>query len=604
MLDYMRQNSRSAIIYVLFGVIIAAFVISFGPQSKGCGRSGVAVVATVNGVEVDSTDLRMEYIRRFGTVGSRRLDDGAWVKERTDVTETLVQLALLAQEAQRLGLTVSEAELADYLKDPARNPDYRMLEVEGSFDPVTYRRLVTGYFQTSLERYERIRRWEVLARKLIEYYRSQVPVSEQAVTELYGLRETKVNVEFVAVRPSDQTEVVDPTEEELTAWSASHTAEVAEYYEKHKVDYDRPKQARVRQIFLKSPAADPAPKRETVRKRAAELRQQVLDGGDLEALARQHSEHPGYKMKGGDMGWQSEGNNDKAFDTAVFSLARGAVAEVVETPRGYFVLRVEDLRPASKRTVAEATPEIAKTLWLEEQRSLAARKQAEAILTLVQSGKTLAEAALAVAPAPAPASPVPPPAEGAEAPKPASRYAVQETGLFNQEGKAGAPQPGSPFSFGRPWDQVPRIGRSADVSRAAFALKKDAPVAKEAYELNGTWYVLRLKERADPEATVPADSKARLLSELARAKEQKLLGDWERVLFYPRTRYLFGAPPTFGPWMQRVVDRLAENAAVWRNTQLIAGTVAEQPEAETTDTEPEGAPAGAPTEAKPATEAG
>ena len=29
----MRQNSRSAIIYILFGILIAAFVISFGPGS-------------------------------------------------------------------------------------------------------------------------------------------------------------------------------------------------------------------------------------------------------------------------------------------------------------------------------------------------------------------------------------------------------------------------------------------------------------------------------------------------------------------------------------------------------------------------------------------
>ena len=33
MLDSVRQNSRSAIVYILFGVIIAAFIVSFGPGS-------------------------------------------------------------------------------------------------------------------------------------------------------------------------------------------------------------------------------------------------------------------------------------------------------------------------------------------------------------------------------------------------------------------------------------------------------------------------------------------------------------------------------------------------------------------------------------------
>ena len=37
MLAAMRRNSRNVIIYVLFGVIIAVFVINFGPGSRGCG---------------------------------------------------------------------------------------------------------------------------------------------------------------------------------------------------------------------------------------------------------------------------------------------------------------------------------------------------------------------------------------------------------------------------------------------------------------------------------------------------------------------------------------------------------------------------------------
>ena len=39
MLDSVRQNSRSAIIYILFGIIIAAFIISFSP---GGGTSDIS----------------------------------------------------------------------------------------------------------------------------------------------------------------------------------------------------------------------------------------------------------------------------------------------------------------------------------------------------------------------------------------------------------------------------------------------------------------------------------------------------------------------------------------------------------------------------------
>ena len=35
MLEQMRKSSRSLLIYVLFGIVIAVFIINFGPQSQG-----------------------------------------------------------------------------------------------------------------------------------------------------------------------------------------------------------------------------------------------------------------------------------------------------------------------------------------------------------------------------------------------------------------------------------------------------------------------------------------------------------------------------------------------------------------------------------------
>ncbi len=41
MLDTLRANSRSVLTYVLFGIIIVVFVVSFGPGSRGCTGGGV-----------------------------------------------------------------------------------------------------------------------------------------------------------------------------------------------------------------------------------------------------------------------------------------------------------------------------------------------------------------------------------------------------------------------------------------------------------------------------------------------------------------------------------------------------------------------------------
>ena len=58
MLQAMRRNSRHAIIYVLFGILIAAFIISFGPGSRGFGYSGVtsAYAAKIAGATVSEQE--------------------------------------------------------------------------------------------------------------------------------------------------------------------------------------------------------------------------------------------------------------------------------------------------------------------------------------------------------------------------------------------------------------------------------------------------------------------------------------------------------------------------------------------------------------------
>ena len=566
MLGYMRQRSRSVIIYLFFGIIIVVFVINFGPQSRGCQRSAVSLAAKVNGDEVDTFDLRSEYIRRYGTATSRKLDDESYLARRRDTLQNLVNMALLAQEARRLGFVVTREELAEHIKDPKRNPDYRSLEVDGKFNVEQYRRLVRGLLQTSMERYERFRSWELLASKLLEHQRSLIRVSASELKEAYRQRETKVNLEFVAVRPSDQKVDETVTPEALEQYGAAHEEEIGEYYEKHQRDYDKPRQVRIRQVFLRSPSSDEAGDRAAARKKAEDLRQKIIEGADMVEIARTHSDHLSYKAKGGDMGWQSEGNNDPAFDAAAFVLEKGALSEVVETQAGYFLLRAEDIKPAFKKTRQDATPEIAETLLLEERRKQAASKIALAMLAALQEGgRTLQDAAKAAS------------AHGEEkeeeerdaAGDAASvLYTVQETGYFSQEGKAGGFSPESAFSFARPWDQVPRIGRSKEISMAAFALTEEARVPAKVFEVNGAWYVLRLKERTGSKEEIPEEDRSRLLAELRRSKERKIMGEWESALFFPPSRRVFGPAPTLGPWTRRLLDRLGENATIYRNEAL------------------------------------
>src|SRR5258706_7402575 len=117
MLEAMRKNSRSVIIYVLFGVIIAAFVISFGPGSRGLGSiSGVGsgYAAKIAGATISETEFHFAYmaITRGGQVPAEMARAGRYKEQLMD---KLIERELFAQEAERLGIEVSEVETAQMI---------------------------------------------------------------------------------------------------------------------------------------------------------------------------------------------------------------------------------------------------------------------------------------------------------------------------------------------------------------------------------------------------------------------------------------------------------------------------------------------------------
>ena len=51
-----------------------------------------------------------------------------------------------------------------------------------------------------------------------------------------------------------------------------------------------------------------------------EIYQELIDGEDFKQLARQHSEDPGSKMEGGELGWSSPDSFDPAFEAVMNSV--------------------------------------------------------------------------------------------------------------------------------------------------------------------------------------------------------------------------------------------------------------------------------------------
>src|SRR6266404_10007625 len=113
MLEQMRKSSQSLLIYVLFGIVIAVFIINFGPQSKG-GCDGPSTdsdqfAARVAGDTISSSAFRYGFLVLGGAQYPPQIAKQQRLKET--VMDKLIERELLAQEAERLGYAVTEEEV-------------------------------------------------------------------------------------------------------------------------------------------------------------------------------------------------------------------------------------------------------------------------------------------------------------------------------------------------------------------------------------------------------------------------------------------------------------------------------------------------------------
>ncbi|GIT33372.1 MAG: chaperone SurA [Gammaproteobacteria bacterium] len=75
-----------------------------------------------------------------------------------------------------------------------------------------------------------------------------------------------------------------------------------------------------------------------------EIYQELIDGEDFKQLARQHSEDPGSKMEGGELGWSSPDTFDPAFEAVMNSVNVGEMSKPFQSSFGWHILEVLDRR--------------------------------------------------------------------------------------------------------------------------------------------------------------------------------------------------------------------------------------------------------------------
>ncbi len=104
--------------------------------------------------------------------------------------------------------------------------------------------------------------------------------------------------------------------------------EALQYYQDHRSSFQVAEKVRARQIVV----ADG--------EEAIQILKRLKKGASFEKLALEKSEGP-EKVQGGDLGYFSPGEKPTEFDY-VFSMEVGAISEVIKSPYGYHIFKLEE----------------------------------------------------------------------------------------------------------------------------------------------------------------------------------------------------------------------------------------------------------------------
>jgi len=137
---------------------------------------------------------------------------------------------------------------------------------------------------------------------------------------------------------------------------------IEQHYKEHIADYKVDDQIKLHMIFIKKDG-DSEPRR----KLGEELIAKLDSGAKFEDLAKQHSEAKEAE-KGGDWGWVRKDELRKELNETAFTLKPGQHSKLIETKEGFYIIRVDELKPAHTKPLIEARDQIEKLL-LQEQRA-------------------------------------------------------------------------------------------------------------------------------------------------------------------------------------------------------------------------------------------
>lgn len=377
MMDRLREGVNSIAVKIILGLIILSFI--FAGIGNYLISGGNNAAAKVGGVEISRGEFEQAYQNernrmqaQAGDYFSNLLADPAYVSLfRKSVLDNMINDVLIEQYAQSLGLRVSDNQVRQAI---VAMPEFQSA---GRFDQEIYqatlrranftpegfaeylrRTLVRNQLMSALQSSEFTLDGEIDAQsRLIAQTRAirtitlptasfaqSVELTDDEIEQYYQqnderyTRPEQMKVSYIEFSAQQLKEAITISDEQAQ-----------EFYQTHQDKYTSAAQRKVSHILIQGEDEQTA--------------QAILDelhnGADFAALAKEKSQDIGSSEDGGNLGWIERGTMDAAFEDAAFALQQvGETSELVKSEFGYHIIKLDELKPSVVKPFEQVVAEI------------------------------------------------------------------------------------------------------------------------------------------------------------------------------------------------------------------------------------------------------
>jgi peptidyl-prolyl cis-trans isomerase D len=376
-------NSQKAKKYVMGGILVmvsGSMLLYLVPNyNTGSGTTDV-VVAKIGSTEITEAEARRSI--QTQTRG-QKIPAEIIPNYVPQMIETMVNDRAMEYEAHKLGLEVSDQDVADYLRQNFSN-----LFPDGKFVGKDVYAAMLGQQGITIDAFEADLKRTMLIGKLREVAIEGTIVTPAEIEKEYRKKFDQVQLQYVKVSQDKYKKEVEPSADDMQAYFKTNAAQYQDpetknlvilvadgakleqslpstdadlmvLYNQNQANFRTPEHVNERHILLMTqgkPAGDEA----KIKAKAEDLVKQLRAGADFGEMVKKYSEDTASVPKGGEYDNVVRGQMDAAFEKVSFSLKPMVISDPVKSAYGYHIIQVLAHEDARLKPFAEVKDELAK----------------------------------------------------------------------------------------------------------------------------------------------------------------------------------------------------------------------------------------------------